>query len=75
MKEWDVPGWQQMLFQSLYVPFRLNGAFTDVQVPHAKGTNAPPWHHRCWLLNFGLVTIRMVLLSPKDTKSIISKTI
>ena len=51
-----------MLLQNLYVPFSINGAFTDVQVTHdAMGTNTPPYHHRCWLLNFVLVTIWMVL--------------
>ena len=40
--------------------FSINGAFTDVQVPHATGTNTAPYHHRCWLLNFASITVRMV---------------
>ncbi|MEQ2277661.1 hypothetical protein XENORESO_005978 [Xenotaenia resolanae] len=34
------------------VPFSITGAFTDVQVTHAMGTNTPPYHHRCWPSNF-----------------------
>ena len=47
----------------------MNGAFTDVQVTHAMATDTPPYHHRCWLLNFVLITIWMVLylFSPVDT--------
>ena len=39
------------------------------------GTNTPPYQHRCWLLNFALITIWMVLFlfSPEDTTSRISK--
>ena len=49
-------GWQHVLLQNLYVPFSINGAFTDVQVPHATGTNTAPYHHRCWLLNFASIS-------------------
>lgn len=28
-----------MLLQDLYVPFSINGDFTDVQVTHTMGTN------------------------------------
>uniref|UniRef100_A0A3B4CD99 Shugoshin C-terminal domain-containing protein n=1 Tax=Pygocentrus nattereri TaxID=42514 RepID=A0A3B4CD99_PYGNA len=68
-------GWQHMLLQNLYVPFNINGAFRDVQVTHAMGTNTPPHHQRCWLLNFALITIRTVLFlfGPEDTTSMISK--
>ena len=68
-------GWQHMLLQHLYVPFSINGAFTDVQVTHAMGTNIPPYHHICWLLNFLLITIWMVLFlfGPEDMTSMISK--
>ena len=65
-----------MLLQNLYVPFSIYGAVTDVQVPHdAIGTNTPPYHHRCWLMNFVLITIRMVLFlfGQEDTTSMISK--
>ncbi|MED6259996.1 hypothetical protein ATANTOWER_027025 [Ataeniobius toweri] len=46
------------------------------QVTHAMCTNTPPYHHRCWLLNFVLITIQIVLLlfSPDNTTSMISKT-
>ena len=68
-------GWQHVLLQNLYVPFSINGAFTDVQVPHATGTNTAPYHHRCWLLNFASITVRMVLFlfGPEDTTSTFSK--
>ncbi|MEQ2245552.1 hypothetical protein ILYODFUR_029097 [Ilyodon furcidens] len=55
--------WQQMLLQNLDVPFSINGAFTAVPLTHdAMGTNTPPYHHRCWLLNFVLIIIQIVLL-------------
>ena len=46
-----------------------------MQVTNATGTNTPQYHHRCWLLNFALITIRMVLFlfSLEDTTSMISK--
>lgn len=68
-------GWQHMLLQNLFVPFGINVAFTDVQVIHAIGTNTPPHHHRCCLLNFALVTTWMVLflVSPEDTISVVFK--
>ena len=74
----DIPEkdrWQHMLLQNLCVPFSINGAFTDMQVTHAMGTNTPPYHHKCRLLNFALITIWMVLLpfGPEDTTSMISK--
>ena len=64
-----------MLLQNLYVPFSTDGAFTDVQVHHSTGTYTPPYHHRCWLLNFALITVWMVLFlfDPEDTTSMISK--
>ncbi|MEQ2190234.1 hypothetical protein GOODEAATRI_033684 [Goodea atripinnis] len=49
-----------MLLQKLYEPFNIIGAFTDVKVTHAMGSNTPPYHHRCWLLNFVLITIWIV---------------
>ncbi|MEQ2192848.1 hypothetical protein XENOCAPTIV_018377 [Xenoophorus captivus] len=69
-------GQQQMLLQNLDVPFSINGAFTDVPVTHdALGTNTPPYYQSCWLLNFALITIQMVLFlfGPEDTTSMISR--
>ena len=63
-------GW---LFQKLYERFSIYGALTAVQVTHAMGTNTPPYQHRCWLLNFALITIRTVLFGPEDTTSMIFK--
>lgn len=52
-----------VLLQNLYVHFSFSGAFTDVQVTHgAMGTNTPINHHRCWLLNFVVAIMSMVLL-------------
>jgi len=31
-----------MLLWNLYIPFRIDGAFTDLQVACSVGTNAPP---------------------------------
>lgn len=28
-------------------PFKINGAFTDVPVTDAMGTNTTPYYHRC----------------------------
>ena len=63
------------MLQNLYVPFNIYGAFTDVQVTHAMGTNTPPYHHRCWLLNFALITVWIVLFlfGQEDMTSMISK--
>ncbi len=68
-------GWKHMLLQNLYVPLSVNGAFTDVQVTHAMGTYTPSQHHRCWLLNFALITIWMVffLFGLEDSTANISK--
>ncbi|KAL7855995.1 hypothetical protein AOLI_G00195990, partial [Acnodon oligacanthus] len=45
------------------------------KLPTTLGTNSPPHHQRCWLLNFVLITIRTVLFlfGPEDTTSMISK--
>lgn len=53
-----------MLLQNPYVSFSINGAL---------GTNIPPYHHRCSILNFMLVTIWMVLylVSPEESTSMI----
>lgn len=66
--------WRHMLLQTPYVPFNINGAFTDVQVPHAMSACRPPELHRCWLLNFTPGTIWTVgfLFSPEDTTAVIS---
>lgn len=51
----------------------INGAFTDVQVTHAMGSNRPTYH-RYWLLHFAVATIRLFLLfSLEDATSMISK--
>lgn len=46
----------------------------SVQVTHATGTNTPPYHRRCWLLNL-LITVWLVLflIGREDTTSLISK--
>ena len=67
-KQQGSPLWEQLrehsptVYEQLYVPFSINGAFTDVLVTHAMGTNSPPHHHRCWLLT----TIRMSLHFQKQ---------
>ena len=33
----------------------INGTFTYMQITHAMGTDAPPYHHRGWFLHFSLV--------------------
>ncbi|MEQ2215473.1 hypothetical protein XENOCAPTIV_001497 [Xenoophorus captivus] len=64
-----------MLLQNLYVPFSINCAITDVQITNAMGTSTPPYHHRCWLLNFALIKIQIVLFlfGLEDMMSMISK--
>ena len=60
---------KHLLLQNLYVPFSINGAFTDVQVTHyAMGTKTPPYHHRCWLWN-----CPFFLFGPEDTTFMIYK--
>ena len=67
-------GWQHILLQNLYVLFSINGTFRNVSVSNAKGTNTPPYHHRCWLFKLTLVAIWIVLFlfSLEDTTSMIS---
>lgn len=50
--------------KNLHVPFSINGAVTDVGVTWAL---IPPYHHRCWLLNF------LFLFSLKYISSVISR--
>ena len=40
-----------MLLQNLYVPFSINGAFTDLKVHHAMGASTPPYHHNAFEVN------------------------
>lgn len=66
--------WQHMLLQRLYILFGTNGAFPNVPATYAMCTNKPPYHHKCWLLNFVLITDWMVaLFIPKEAASMISK--
>lgn len=60
-------------FQNLDVPFSINSALTDMKATHVMGTL--PYHHRCLLLTFALVTIWMVVFpfSLQITTSMISK--
>ncbi|XP_060789515.1 N-lysine methyltransferase SMYD2-A isoform X2 [Neoarius graeffei] len=48
--------------------FSINDAFPDVQATHFICTNAPSYHHRCWLLNCALMIRRMapLLFSLED---------
>ncbi|MEQ2291216.1 hypothetical protein AMECASPLE_011155 [Ameca splendens] len=64
-----------MLLQNLHVPFSINGAFTDVEVTYAIGTDTAPYHHTGWLLNLALITMQIVLFlfGLEDTTSLISK--
>lgn len=68
----DVSGWQRMLLQTLYVTFSVNGGFTGVHITYVMDTNCASYHHRCWLLNFELVTIWMVLFLSR-AKNTVSK--
>lgn len=43
--ETKASGWQHMLLQT----FCINDVLTDVQVPHAMGTDTPLYQHRRWL--------------------------
>ena len=45
------------------ISLRINGTFTYLQITHAVGTDAPPCHHRGWLLHFSFVTVWMVFFS------------
>lgn len=56
----------------------INDAFRNVEVTHhATCTNAPPYHHVCWLLNCELITNWMVplLFSPEYVASMISQSL
>ena len=36
--------------------------YLHMQITHAVGTDAPPYHHRGWFLRFSLVTVWMVFI-------------
>ena len=62
-----------LLLLNLYVPFSINGAFTDVQVTHAMGTKTPIPSQ---MLSFGLCSDNSLdgpfLLSLEDSTSMMS---
>ena len=44
--------WQHMSLQNSNISLRINDTFTYMQISHAVGTDAPPYHHRgCFLWN------------------------
>ncbi len=67
-------GGVHMLLWNLYIPFSIHSAFQNMQAAHTVCTYAPPYHQRCWLLNWTLITHWKVsvLFSPEDTVSVIS---
>ncbi len=58
----------------LYIPFSIHSTFQNMQAAHTVCTYEPPYHQRCWLLNWTLITRWKVslLFSPEDTASVIS---
>ncbi len=58
----------------LYTPFSIHSAFQNRQAAHTVCTYAPPYHQRCCLLNWTLITHWKVslLFSPEDTASVTS---
>ncbi len=60
--------------KSLYTPFSIHSAFLNMQADHTTCIYAPPYHQRCWLLNWMLITRWKVslLFSPEHTASMIS---
>ena len=44
--------WQHMSLQNSNISLRINGTFTNMQITHAVGTDAPPYHHRGRFLHF-----------------------
>ncbi len=40
----------------LYIPFSIHSAFQNMQAAHTICTYVPPYHQRCWLLNWTLIT-------------------
>ncbi len=57
-----------------FIPFSIHSAFQNMQAAHTVCTYAPPYHQKCWLLNWTLITRWKVslLFSPEDTASVIS---
>ncbi len=60
--------------KTFYIPFSIHSAFQNMQAAQTVCTYAPPYHQRCWLLNWTLITRWTVSLffSPEDTASVIS---
>ncbi len=64
-------GEEHMLLQNLYIPFSIHSALQNMQAAHNVCT---PYHQRCRLLNWTLMTHWKVSLffSPEDMVSVIS---
>ncbi len=62
-------GGVHMLLYNFYIPFSIQSAFQNMQAPHTICTYAAPYHQRCWLLNWTLITCWKVslLFSLEDT--------
>ncbi len=43
-------------FKTFNIPFSIHSAFQNMQAAHTVCTYAPPYHQRCWLLNWMLIT-------------------
>lgn len=48
-----------MLLQNIYVPFSIDGAFTDVQVRYAIGNKTPPYFHGERFLQMYIKTLKL----------------
>ncbi len=42
--------------KNVYIPFSIHSAFQNMQAAHTVCTYTPPYHQRCWLLNWMLMT-------------------
>ncbi len=60
--------------KTFYIPFSIHSAFQNMQAAHTVCIYAPPYHQRCWFLNWMLITRWKVslLFSPEDMASVIS---
>ncbi len=57
--------------KTFYIPFSIHSAFQNMQAAHTVCTYAPPYHQRCWLLIWTLITRWKVslLFIPEDTRT------
>ncbi len=51
--------------KTFYIPFRIHSAFQNMQAAYIVWTYTPPYHQRCWLLNWWVMQCRLRARRPQ----------